>query len=257
MEKYDDKQAIVQSISRAADVLVCISNGYNSLTEIARQCNFGKSTAHRMLQALAEKNLVTRDPVSRQYYLGYLITSLNLKPNINHAYLTICADEEINRLADFTGETVSFGLMVALRYVNLQSYPSKYDLRVIETPKKVGTIYATASGRALLSQLNNKDLKRAIECLKLEPITEFTNIDKDDLIEQIKLVRQKGYAISSNEITVGAMSIAVPVKHYTLPATLYILGPESRLKPRTSEFIEALLNSAKRISYNIEQIFKK
>jgi DNA-binding IclR family transcriptional regulator len=76
-------------------------------------------------------------------------------------------------------------------------------------------------------------------------------------MDQIKQIRQKGYAITSNEMTVGAMSIAVPIKNYTLPATLYILGPENRLKPRTSEFIEALLNSSKRISYNVEQIFKK
>jgi hypothetical protein len=137
MIKHDDKKAIIQSISRAADVLTCVSDGYRSLTDIANQCGFGKSTAHRMLQALAEKNLVTRDPVSRQYYLGYLITRLTSKPETNNAYLKMSADEEVKRLADFTGETVSFGLMVAFQVCQFPVLPSKYDLRVVEEPKRL------------------------------------------------------------------------------------------------------------------------
>jgi DNA-binding IclR family transcriptional regulator len=257
MEKYNDtKQTTMQSIDRAANILDCISSGRHSLTDIANHCHLGKSTAYRLLQALAENNLVAKDPISRQYYLGHLITHLISKPEITQQFLILCADEEIKRLAEFTGETVSFGLLAGLRYLNLQSYPSKYDLRVIEAPRKIGSVYAGAAGRALLSQLDRKELKRAMGCLKLEPITEFTNIDKEKVLDQLKLIQKQGYAISSNELTVGSMCLAAPVKNYSLPAVIYILAPESRLKSRTSEFLERLLYASERISYNITQAFR-
>jgi IclR family transcriptional regulator, KDG regulon repressor len=249
----DNKQVAVQSIARAANILTCISNGVNSITDIATYCGINKSSAHRLLQALVESNLVTRDPVKRQYYLGYLVTHLIFKPEITHEYLTICASEELKHLAELTGETVSFGLMIALRYLNLQSISSKYDLRVIEEPKEGGSIYAGASGRVLLSQLGGKDLKTALRCMSLYP---SINIEKEKLMDQIKLIRQQGYAISANEQTDGAMCMAAAIKNYKLPATIYILGPESRMKPRTKEYIAALLNCANRISQNIELYFE-
>jgi DNA-binding IclR family transcriptional regulator len=251
----DKKQ--VQSISRAAEILACISNGANSITDIASSCKLSKSTAHRLLRALVESNLVTRDPVKRQYYLGYLVTRLIYRPEIINEYLVICANEELKRLADITGETVSFGLMIALRYVNLLSIPSKYDLRVIEEPKKAGSIYTGASGRVLLSQLSNKELKTAIKCIRLYPVGDFTSVDKEQLTEQIKLIRQQGYEVSSGEQSSGVMCMAASIKNYELPVVLYILGPENRMKLRTSEYLDSLINSAGRISHNIEQVFGK
>jgi IclR family transcriptional regulator, KDG regulon repressor len=249
----ESKQAAVQSIARAANILSCISNGVNSITDIANHCKINKSSAHRLLQALVESNMVTRDPIKRQYYLGYLVTHLLFKPEITHEYMVICASEELKRLADLTGETVSFGLLIALRYLNLQSIPSRYDLRVIEETRGSGAIYVGASGRVLLSQLNSSDLKTAIRCMKLYPAVK---VDKDKLMDKIKLVRRQGYDISANEHTDGAMCIAATIKNYKLPATIYILGPENRLKPNTREYINALLESANRISQSIAEYFK-
>lgn len=256
MKEVKQKSNPVQSISRAADILNSISNGANSITEIASECRLSKSTAHRLLQALIESNMVTQDPVKRQYYLGYLITHLTARPEITNEYLVACAREEVQRLNDYTGETISFGIMVALRYVNLLSIASKYDLRVVEEPKSKGSIYIGASGRVLLSQLNPKELRTAIRCVKLLPVTEYTIVNKENLKEQIELVRQQGYAASTGERSTGATCLAVPIRNYELPATLYMLGPETRVKPRFTEYMDNLLDSAHRISQNISQVFQ-
>jgi DNA-binding IclR family transcriptional regulator len=253
----DNTQSLVQSISRAADILECLSNGINSVTDIANHCGCSKSTAHRLLQTLTKKSLAAQDPFSRKYYLGYLITRLIWKPEIAHQYLTICAEEEVNQLADLTGETITLGLLVGLRYVNLYSVPSKYDLRVVEAPQKPGHMHAGAPRKMLLAQLNNKELKLAMNYLKLQPATGQASVDKEELTAQIKKIRQQGYAISSNELTIGAMSIAAPIKKYVCPAALSILGPESRIQPRIAEFLNYLISSTTRISNNIEDAINK
>jgi DNA-binding IclR family transcriptional regulator len=253
----DNAQSLVQSISRAADILECLSNGINSVTDIANHCGCSKSTAHRLLQTLTKKSLAAQDPFSRKYYMGYLITRLIWKPEIAHQYLTICAEEEVNQLADITGETVTLGLLVGLRYVNLYSVPSKYDLRVVEAPQKPGHMHAGAPRKMVLAQLSNKELKLAMNYLKLQPATGQASIDKDELTAQIKKIRQQGYAVSSNELTIGAMSIAAPIKKYVCPAALSILGPESRMQPRIAEFLNYLISSATRISNNVEDAINK
>jgi len=251
----ENKEISVQSIARAASILQSISEGATTITEIAERCHLSKSTAHRLLQALIEVNLVTRDPIKHQYYLGYLITHLMAKPEITQEYLVACARSEVERLSEFTGETVSFGIMVALRYVNLLSIPSKYDLRVVEQPQKMGSIYTGASGRVLLSQLSDKELKTAIKCMNLFSNSVYTVIDKDKLLDHIKSIQKRGYDIGSDERATGAMCMAAPVRNYDLPATIYILGPEMRIKPRKTEYMNYLLKSAENISNNIKLVF--
>jgi IclR family acetate operon transcriptional repressor len=121
----ENKLEAVQSIFRAAQILNSISSGLHSMTEIGNVCKLSKSTTHRLLQALVKSGFVTQDPISRLYYLGYTITHLIARPEMTHEYLVLCARDEIKRLSDLTGETVSFGLLLALRYVNLLSIPSR------------------------------------------------------------------------------------------------------------------------------------
>ena len=91
--------------------------------------------------------------------------------------------------------------------------------------------------------------------LTLEPLTERTITDKDELIAQLKQIRRQGYAVDAGERIHGAMCISVPIKNYVLPATLGILGPESRMKPRLTDFINELVASGTRISNSLKQVF--
>jgi hypothetical protein len=50
----DKKPAALKTVFRVASVLSCLSNGIDSVTDIARICKIHKSTAHRLLQALGE-----------------------------------------------------------------------------------------------------------------------------------------------------------------------------------------------------------
>lgn len=74
------KETAVQSIQRAADILNCISDNVNSVTDIAARCNLSKSTVHRLLKALSESSLVMQDPINHQYFLGDLIIKLISTP---------------------------------------------------------------------------------------------------------------------------------------------------------------------------------
>ena len=246
----------VKSISRASRVLVCLSEGISTLTDIADYCNLSKSTVHRLLKALEESNLAMQDSVSHRYYLGPLITRLISNPQTVHEHLVTCAIEEIRRLSEIIEETVTLSVLVAVRHIPIYEIQSKHDLRVAEESKRLGPLYAGAGVKVLFSQLRDEELDIVKNHIKIVPVTENTVTDWDVLMEQFKEIRRQGYDITYGERIAGAISVSAPVKNYKYPAAVSILGPETRLKTRVRDTVEELLTSAGRISRNIGEIYQ-
>lgn len=252
----EKKTIAVKSISRAADILFCLSNGINTVTDIGKKCELSKSTVHRLLQALKESHLATQDPINQQYHLGPLITRLSSNPQTNHHYLITCALEEMHGLWNIVEETVTLNIMIGTQYVRLHEIPSKHDLRVIESYDPVGSIYVGATAKVLLSQLNDEELQAAIKNIRVSSVTEHSVTDKKILIAQSKKIRQQGYAISYGERIAGALCISSPIKNYFWPAALSIIGPEIRLKPRVNELVREVTTRSSRINNNVAEFFQ-
>jgi DNA-binding IclR family transcriptional regulator len=47
------------------------------------------------------------------------------------------------------------------------------------------------------------------------------------------------------------MCIAAPIRTYSLPAAMGILGPENRIKPRMKDYVNRLLVSRNKIEQNL------
>lgn len=248
------EQPLVKSIYRAICILTSLSNGSNSLTDIARSCQLSKSTVHRLLKALEESRLVTQQPRNHRYYLGPLIARLTSNPQTTHELLITCALGEMQRLSDIAGETVTVGVMIGLQYIILHEIPSKHDLRVTEEHKRLGSLYAGATVKVLLSQFSDEELKVVMKHINIMPYTGNTVTDKASLTVQIKETRQQGYAVTYGEMIPGVIELAVPLLNYSYPAYLSILGPESRLREKEDAVVEELKKSAASVSRNITEL---
>ena len=245
------------SIAHATSILICLSNDIHALTDIARQCNLGKSTVHRVLKLLGETQLVVQDSTNRRYYLGPLITQLASNPITTHEYLIMYANEEMKHLSHISEETVTLDIMIGIQHFSLYEIASKHDLKVTQESRMSGPLQAGASVKVMLSLLNDKQLKVALDSMNITRATERTVTNKELLMAQIKEIRQQGYAISYGERIPGALCISVPINNYVLPVALSVVGPESRLQLRATGVIEELKASSVRISNNIAGNFLK
>jgi len=254
----DAKQKLtpIRAVSRAVDILICLSNGVNTVTEIASCCQLTKPTVYRLLRTLEELSLVTQDPVTHRYYLGPLINQIASNPQTNHHYLITCALEEMKQLWDYSWETVALNIMVGIQYVRLYEIQSRHHLKVIEGDDPVGPIYVGATAKVLLSQLDDDELRAAIKNIPISSITEHSITDKKVLISQAKEIRQRGYAVSHGERIAGALCISAPINNYHWPAALSLIGLESRINSQVDELIGKLITSASRISENIAEFFQ-
>ncbi len=234
-----------------------MSNDINTATDIASYCKYSTSTVHRLLQILKELNWAIQDDNNHKHYLGPLVTQLSSNQIAAHKYLVMHALREMIHLSNITEETVNLGIMFQLHYMLLHDIPSKHDLRITEESKRLGPLYIGATAKVLLSQLSDEELRTTMKHIKLDRVTENTVTDKKVLMAQLKEIRQQGYCVTYGERIPGAACISAPVKNYIRPATLSIVGPENRLRPRVNGVIEELKASASRTSNDIAEAFNE
>jgi IclR family transcriptional regulator, KDG regulon repressor len=248
-----EKPTAMKAVFRTANILNCLSEGIGSVTEIAALCQLNKSKIHILLTAMCEAKMVALDPISHQYCIGPLIHKIATSVDITHELLVSCAANELETLAELTGESIGLGVLIGLHGVSIYEIPSDYDHKVVGRTKVISQIHAGAGPKVYLSELPQNELKIYLATRELKPMTENTITDKDELVAQLNQIRRNGYAISYGERIPDAMDIAAPIKGYPIPATVVILGPQSRMKPKKEEYLRALLMSTAKIEENLRQ----
>lgn len=251
------KEFSVQSVRRAVDILDCISNGTNSLSEISVKCNLHKSTVHRLLKALGESRMVIQNPHTRRYYPGYKFVSLSLMPVTIHEYLIDKAGEEMLHLSQLTNETIDLRINLGLKNIGLCLVQSKYDQITVGDSLRIRPIHLGVDGRVLLSQFDDITLSSVLEHIRMEKAKKYENTNTNDLMDEIRIIRQQGYAVVHNELISGVTCICAPVHNYVTPVALSIVGPEIRIKPKIQSHIEKLLSSSNLISKYISEYNKE
>jgi IclR family transcriptional regulator, KDG regulon repressor len=241
----------IRSIARSAKILVCLSMGINTLSEISDHCNYSMPTVHRLLKALEKSGFARKDPLTKKHYVGPLIDKIHSFPQVTHQHLIACSVKDMQQVAEISGETVNLTVRLGIEYLPVYSIESKNDLRIHEEIKILTPVFVGPTAKVLLSQSSDEEVEKLLKYIKLEKITENTITDQAVFLSKIKQAREQGYSISYGEKVVGAIGSAAPIKNYHLPASLSILGPEYRLRDRIPELVKKLIESADRISHNI------
>ncbi len=244
---------MVNSVFRAAKILNMLSLGRNRITDICQELGLSKGTAHRLLKTLEECGFVFQDPLTHQYYLGHLTIKLSSNPDITHQNLIVCAYDELKTLRDKSGETTALFIPIGNRRICLEEIDSSQTIKLVVERGSVYPIYTGASGKVLLSQFPDEVLNHLLDNTPLIKIAKNTITDRKVLFQELKKIREQGYAISSSETMESAFSICVPIPGYYCPVALSVLGPQFRLESKSKELEPIMKKSARRISGKISK----
>ena len=250
--KYTENKSIV----RATRIIYALRNGINSLSEIARYCKYSPPTVHRILQQMVDLDWANQDAISHKYFLGSLFTEISSDFLATHRYLVVNAYDEMNSLFTMSEETVNLAVLIQLHYVQLHNIISKHNLAVSETSHNFMPPFTGATGKVLLSQLDDREIREVLSKVNVAKLTNNV-VSESQLLAQLREIQNRGFATSTGERVSGSTCISVPVSNYTYPAALSILGPAERLQPKTKYLTEMLKKSAELISGNISGMFTK
>ena len=248
----EDESTAFKSILRMALILRCIKDGINSVTEIANRCHLHKSTVYRLLKTAEKAGFIIRDAYNRRYLLGPLITEIASNPYVPHEQLVLCAIKEMNSISEYTRESIGLHVLTGFHNMMLiHEIPTTHDLRIVTKNRINSDLHAGASSKALLSLLNGRILNMVLNTLDFTPLTPNSITDVVELKQQLQQIRQLGYAIDFSEVFEGIMCISAPIRTYSLPAAMGILGPENRIKPRMEDYVNRLLVCRDKIEQNL------
>jgi DNA-binding IclR family transcriptional regulator len=200
------------------------------VSEAAEELGVAQSTAHRLLAMLVYRGFARQDESSHAYVPGpelldagiSALTQLDIRQKA-HPFLL--------RLASLTGETASLQITEGLEARFVDSVESSATVRV---GSRVGVslpVYASSGGKVLLAALPPEALDRLLENIDLERITPWGTTSRIELEAELRVVRERGYAVNYRGTREDLVAVAVPVRDPSsrVIAALSIAGPLSRM----------------------------
>ena len=247
--------AAVRSVDRAAALLVSLgdADGAASVTDLSHALDLHKSTVSRLLSTLERRGLVEQDRETGHFRLGVGIIRLAQSAERTLDLRTI-AQSELEQLAKRSHETVSLevfdgvGASVAICQIDGPNLTPMPDI----TGRPVA-MHAIAAGKVLLASLPERTVL-AIARRGLVQYTSRTITDPRALLEELALVRRRGYAVAIGEWDERLSAAAVPVcdARGSVIATVVVWGASARVNAtQLPDLINAARDAARGISHKL------
>jgi len=238
----------VNAILRGAEILRCVSEGIDRISDISKSTRMSKSTVHRLLKSLTASGLASQNEVTHRYYLGPLAHRLVSQPMIAHQNLIASAYEEMRQLMLVTRETVNLNIPIGTERMCLEEIESPENIKCVSGKGSIAPLYSGSAGKMLLAELSPEQLKIILKNLRFITLQKNTITNQNDLLMELEKVKKQGYATSFSERIAGAASISIPIRNYICPVALSIMGTENRFHDKMMDFLQDLKESSARIS---------
>ncbi|HEV8630071.1 MAG TPA: IclR family transcriptional regulator [Thermoanaerobaculia bacterium] len=219
------------------------------LLELAALAGLNKTTAYRLLSALVNEGLLERLPESRGYRLGPELLALGSRA-LGASGLHAASRAELQALAFATRETATLEVLVGRDVLILDEAAGDY---VVGSMPSLGTrwpAHTTSTGKVLLAHLPAPALDQLLGS-PLAAATARTITDPLALRRELARVRERGWALASEELEAGFLAVGVPVRGAggEVVAAVSVGGPRARLnQARVRQLIALLPKVADRIS---------
>jgi DNA-binding IclR family transcriptional regulator len=240
----------IESVDKALKLLLLLGEQPEiRLTEAARYLGVASSTAHRLLAMLAYRGFVRQDSVSKAYRPGPALTGVAFAI-FGRIDIAGTVTPIMRSLSESLRETVHVGMLdgAAVRFVAAVEGPAA--VRVASRLGRAMPAHCTSTGKAMLAQLPQAELRQLLPDESLERITDRSIGSRAKLEAELSRIREQGYAVNREESEEGVASVAVPIPTQApgLRLALNAAAPQHRLsRSRYSSVAAALTEAAKEI----------
>ncbi|WP_061961533.1 IclR family transcriptional regulator [Demequina flava] len=225
---------MTQSVTRGAEILTRLAEGPQPISALADDFGVHRTTMYRELRSLEDAGLLRRD-VRGSYRLGVRLIAL-AQAALDQIDLRDVARPTVDALHAQVGGTVHLAALMdnAIVYVD-----KRHDPRGIRLYSQVGRAVipqCTASGKAILSELDRAGRNRILNGVTWQAFTPTTITSRRELDAQLVTVGENGWAVDDGEFESFVTCLAVPII-----ASHGVVGALSVTTPRDSGGTDSLL----------------
>jgi DNA-binding IclR family transcriptional regulator len=227
---------MLQSAERVVRVVEHLAEHETArLDEVASAIGVHKSNALRLLATLRALDWVVLEESRTQYSLGPRLISIGQAATAGlelHKALALAED-----LRNLTAETVHVSVPQGNRMMVVGRVDS---LQALKVTCEVGTedpLHSTAVGKVYLATLSDEQVGETVSQLELLPSTPSTLATPEELLDEVRLTRQRRYAINDEEGRPGTVAMAVALRFAPVTPILALspTGPSHRFTPSVIE----------------------
>ncbi|WP_300384288.1 IclR family transcriptional regulator C-terminal domain-containing protein [Clostridium sp.] len=254
----------IKCLERALDILELMyeNSGKMSLTEISKELNLYKSTVHRTLITLLEKDFIQKDEYTGYYTLGSRVFMLGMvaaksvpigkiaRPHL--AFLSEKYEERIDLSVLDSGITSSSSgkefVVVFEQYIN-ETYS-----KTLVTSNQCESSEEFLPAVYMIFVSYSKDLKKEDMIKHLDKINCRSLRKKwsyEELVKECEIIKERGYSYLNSDVKHNYMCIAAPIfdENNNLIAVISVRGTRCKfLKGSIEEVIKDVTNTANVIS---------
>jgi len=196
--------------SRVLAMLGAFDAAHRSLTlsELARRAGLPLPTAHRLAAELVAGGALVRRP-SGEYVVGRRMWDLGLLAPVQ-ADLQQVASPFLHDIYAATLATVHLGVRDGAEVLYVDRLSGHASVPVVSQIGSRLPLHATGVGKVLLAYAPDKVREQVLA--KLTRFTPYTVTQPGRLVAELRNVQRLGYAQTHEEMSLGACSVAVPIR---------------------------------------------
>ena len=221
------------AVHRAFELLrkVAQSRESLSLTDLALQLGYSKSTTHGLVHALLREGALAQDPDGRKLYLGPAVVDLAFS-SWNYLKMVESVQSPIDALREQVNETVVLGALICNRIMILAAAESTDPLKISASP---GTVLPVFAG--------------------LPRHTPRSIVDEKIYLAELEQVRERGFSVDDEEYLTGVRAVAVALhNHQGPPMAIWTVGLSSKM---ADEKIEETISDMREVAEKLSKVLDR
>lgn len=223
------------------------------MTEIIAELAIPKSTAYELVNLLVAAGYVAPSDRGGGLFLGRKLFELGMAYR-SQVDLLKDGSKFVEELRDATGETVQLSVLDDGMMLVLMKEEGIKPLRIISQVGSRVPVNWAASGRLLVSDLDDDELRALLKRTVQPSPSGRAKTDIDTLVTEIRRFRKRGFATEVNETNEDAGCVAAPIIDSTgrCIAAMSVVVPAQRLnKGNRERLVEIVSRVAENLSHRL------
>lgn len=220
-----------------------------TVKDLSENLGISKSAVSRLLSTMASEGLITKIGGTHRFRLGTSVLSLS---GVLTSTLEIHqeATPVLKKLVEDTGETAHLSFLENYHTVYLHKIECSHPVQTLSYIGKLNPLHCTSSGKVLAANMSEDFINRLIE-RGLKPYGPNCITSPSTLLQELKKIRVRGYAIDIEEFLPGVSSISAPIRCHNgkVIAAVNNVGPIQRVNRETiPTIVKQVVNAGNEIS---------
>ena len=232
----------IESVDNALRILQTLrDSGQVRVSEVAAELGIARSTAHRLLAMLVYRDFAVQGE-DRAYRPGPAIAAEPLRGEPAQRLRQVMRPH-MEALCGQVAETINLVVRLGTHTRFLHTVESAQVLRVGDRQGTVLPAWKTSGGKALLAELPDAQLTALLRGANGRPPEGMTAAERRSLVNELRVVRDQGYAENIQESESGVCAIGLCVRDPAGDpvAALSVSAPSVRYTPdRSRAFLSEL-----------------